>query len=60
MLFEKYFHSTKNDHLETYLLNFEAIYHTILFYWNLNLPGKIKSRQKVTEKKFIEKFGFST
>ena len=25
MLFEKYFYGTKNHHLQTYLLNFEAI-----------------------------------
>ena len=60
MLFEKYFHGTKNHVLKISLLNFEGISHSIRFYWDLNLPGKLKPPQKLMQKKFIDKFGFST
>ena len=43
MLFEKYFHGKKDYHLETYLLNFEAIspFYQFLLKFEFTCPGLI-------------------
>ena len=48
MIFDKYFHSTKNHYLETYLVNFEVISPLYQFLLKFEFAGKIKSPQKLT------------